>query len=369
MLPFLPIQYESAEYGFCPYNQKIYLLGKALAERGVDVHLYSYDDSHIPGAKLHVVGEHTHENFVHRSTRYTETTKKALPMWEAEILKHFETLSVSGDLNESSIIVSPYSISSLQKVVHFIQEKRLVDVEYPVSYLHSNSKHKIFESAPYKHFYMGLTHDIKKYSTEKSVFWRWRHLSPILDTEKFVVDSKATKDYILYMGRPIWEKGVELVAQLAENQLLQKHPKQFKFIFSGNNAMYEKKLSKLPNVEVFILPEQSLKRKLLRNAMALMSPTLYVEPFGTSHVEALLCGVPVISTDWGVYTETVEEGINGFRCQTWKAMIAALDKVEALDRSLICTKAHNKYGKQAVDSFDRYFKEMLEYKNTGWYAI
>ena len=47
--------------------------------------------------------------------------------------------------------------------------------------------------------------------------------------------------------------------------------------------------------------------KLLTHCTALIQPTQFLEPFGGSVVEALLCGVPVITSDWGAFPENVIE--------------------------------------------------------------
>lgn len=58
------------------------------------------------------------------------------------------------------------------------------------------------------------------------------------------------------------------------------------------------------------------RRDLLAHASFLVVPTLYVEPFGTVHAEALMSGVPVLASDWGVFTETVVNGVDGYRFRT-----------------------------------------------------
>jgi len=56
-------------------------------------------------------------------------------------------------------------------------------------------------------------------------------------------------------------------------------------------------------------------------------------------VEAQLCGTPVITTDWGGFTETVDEGVSGYRCRSLADFLAAWEKVGRLDRTVIRKRA------------------------------
>ena len=73
------------------------------------------------------------------------------------------------------------------------------------------------------------------------------------------------------------------------------------------------------------------RAELMAGAIALMCPTIYVEPFAQVHVEAQLCGAPVVSTDWGVYTETVEQGVSGYRCRTLGEFMWAAQELASWD--------------------------------------
>lgn len=49
------------------------------------------------------------------------------------------------------------------------------------------------------------------------------------------------------------------------------------------------------------------RRELFARASFLIMPTLYVEPFGNVHIEAMMSGLGVVVPDFGVFTETVPE--------------------------------------------------------------
>ena len=70
----------------------------------------------------------------------------------------------------------------------------------------------------------------------------------------------------------------------------------------------------------------------MKNAIATFVPSQYLEPFGGVHIESLLSGTPVITSDAGVFPETVQQGFNGFRCNTLGEYVEAGRLVNKLNR-------------------------------------
>lgn len=62
--------------------------------------------------------------------------------------------------------------------------------------------------------------------------------------------------------------------------------------------------------EFFLGPNQAQRKELLSKASVVIVPTLYIEPFGTVHVEALMSGKPVVAPNYGVFTETIPSRLN-----------------------------------------------------------
>src|SRR5690606_20768103 len=58
------------------------------------------------------------------------------------------------------------------------------------------------------------------------------------------------------------------------------------------------------------------RAELMGGARAVFVPTPYVEPFGGVSVEAMMCGTPVIATDFGAFAENVVDGVTGYRFRT-----------------------------------------------------
>lgn len=76
------------------------------------------------------------------------------------------------------------------------------------------------------------------------------------------------------------------------------------------------------------------KGPLLANAMALMFPVDWPEPFGLVMIEALACGTPVIARGRGSVPEVVRSGHTGFVCDSDEEMVDAVRQVTQLDRRL-----------------------------------
>lgn len=111
--------------------------------------------------------------------------------------------------------------------------------------------------------------------------------------------------------------------------------------------------------------------ELMSKATALFVPTKYLGPFEGVHAEAALCGTPVITTNFGVFTETVVNGQNGQRCDDFFDFINAVDWASSLStkhRMSIRLDAQDRYSMQEVAKlYDKYIKRIARLDGLGWY--
>jgi len=75
------------------------------------------------------------------------------------------------------------------------------------------------------------------------------------------------------------------------------------------------------------------KRELLGEAIALLNPIGWPEPFGMAMVEALACGTPVVGCPQGAAPEIVVDGVTGFLSDDDDDLAAALRTVHRIDRA------------------------------------
>lgn len=135
-----------------------------------------------------------------------------------------------------------------------------------------------------------------------------------IDTEAFTF-SPVPKEYLLFFGRIHPEKGTKEaieIAQLSGRQL----------IIAGlvqDRSYFTKEIEpRIDNDKVIYVgncgPQQ--RNELLGNALALLHPILFEEPFGLSVAEAMCCGTPVIAFNKGSMPELILDGRTGFLAHT-----------------------------------------------------
>lgn len=90
----------------------------------------------------------------------------------------------------------------------------------------------------------------------------------------------------------------------------------------------------------------------MSDAVALVNPILWTEPFGLSVLEAGFRCTPVVSFTQGAMPEVIEEGVTGFLVDGWRAMAEAIPKTATLSRERVHESAVARF---SVDCMvDRY---------------
>jgi glycosyltransferase involved in cell wall biosynthesis len=77
------------------------------------------------------------------------------------------------------------------------------------------------------------------------------------------------------------------------------------------------------------------KAAFLGDALALLFPIDWPEPFGLAMIEAMACGTPVVGFASGSVPEVVDDGVSGCVVRSVEEAVAAVGRVAALDRARV----------------------------------
>lgn len=103
-------------------------------------------------------------------------------------------------------------------------------------------------------------------------------------------------------------------------------------------------------------------------AAAVVAPSLYCEPFCLVPVEAQITGTPVITTDFGAFPETVEQGVTGYRCSSMAEFKHAVEDCSGLDRSTIRNRSIQRFATYNIaPKYDYYFNRLNALWSNGFY--
>src|SRR6185295_9062822 len=97
-------------------------------------------------------------------------------------------------------------------------------------------------------------------------------------------------------------------------------------------AVVKPLVKKSRNVEFVGEINEATKPDFLGNALALLFPIDWPEPFGLVMIEAMACGTPVIAFRRGSVPEIIEHGVSGFIVDDEAGAIDALKRIGELDR-------------------------------------
>jgi len=226
-------------------------------------------------------------------------------------------------------------------------------VESGIGYKYPLADYRVFESYAWMHTLMGRD------GLFEGGKWYWSVIPNAFDPEMFEY-RESPDGYFLYLGRLSPDKGVALAVDVARRA-----GRRLKLAGQGNPEQFVHNASHVEYVGVAGVEE---RKELLAGAAALLCPTYYVEPFGGVAVEAQLSGTPVITTDWGVFSETVIPNVTGFRCRTIDHFEYAATHIDQIDPA-DCRKWGMNYSLSSVAGmYEEYFQMLLNLCGEGFYT-
>jgi glycosyltransferase involved in cell wall biosynthesis len=157
-----------------------------------------------------------------------------------------------------------------------------------------------------------------------------------LPEDAYRASSWASGGNLLFLGRLSPEKRVDRAIEIAGRAGL---PLRIAAKVGEPDRPYFEEvvrpLLRAPHVEFLGEVDEEQKEVLLREAVALLFPIDWPEPFGLVLIEAMACGTPVIAFRHGSVPELVEDGATGAIVQTLDDAVGAVERVAQLDRRAI----------------------------------
>src|SRR5581483_3755029 len=141
--------------------------------------------------------------------------------------------------------------------------------------------------------------------------------------------------YLAFIGRISPEKRPDLAIAIARN--LGIPLKIAAKVDRVDQAYFENKIAPMIGDGVEFIGEinEQNKNGFLGEAMGLLFPIDWPEPFGLVMIEAMACGTPVLAFRCGSVPEIVDESVSGMIVDTVEEAIAAVPRLIAMDRRAV----------------------------------
>ena len=326
LIGFPHTRFDEDRYPTCAYTTKCVRLVEMLASVGRETTVYWGGDEAVSHCADHVSVLSNEEQ-----ERFYGTDPNA------------PVMSISWDRNEApwkmlnyrsiAALMARYQPGDTIMFLSGVNNEPIIDaipeamyVEPCVGYTGiSQRAYRCFESYAWMHHLYG------RYGIENG--WPGDTVIPNYCRPADFVQSES-KGYALYIGRLISRKGIEDAATIAAAAGLE-------LVVAGDGAATvedgrivatDGTVMEHPNMRYVGIVGREERKHLMAEAAVTLVPTRYIGPFETVHAESLMSGVHVVTTDWGVFTETVDPA---FRFRTVAQAVEAVDRaVEYRGRTL-----------------------------------
>jgi glycosyltransferase involved in cell wall biosynthesis len=347
----LPHTNTTDKFMSCAYTQKVRKFCKMMHDRGHTVYLYSGEKNDAPCHEhIPCVSESFRKRFVD-DTKYT-----SFPWGEGALWNTFNSsaaMEIAPRIHKNSKdFICSIGGRTQESIAR--QFPNNAAVEFGIGYSGTFANFRVWESYAWMHTVYG-----KQSAEPMKEFGKWYDavIPNYYDIEDFPFVEEPKANYFLYLGRMIDDKGVMIASDVCKHL-------GAKIIFAGGGNL-------VPDYGKHVgMVDKKMRGVLLANAKAVFAPSKYLEPFGGAAVEAQLCGTPVITSDWGGFTETVQPGVTGWRCRTMKEFVWAAQNLQDFDRGYIRNEAQARYGLNTVASqYEQFFERLLGLHGEGWTAL
>ncbi len=327
-----PVAWRTPPRHYGPWEQIASSVCEGMVKKGLDVTLFATLDS-VTGAKLEGICEKGYEEdksvdgLVHSVMHISNLMERAD---EFDLIhSHFDFLP----LTYSKLIKTP-----IVTTIHGFSSPKI----WPV--YEKYNRHAYYVSISYADRYEKLDYIANVYNG--------------IDVSKFSFNNDPG-DYLLFFGRFHPDKGPHDAINIAKKA-------GKRLIMAGiiqDEKYYEEKVKPYIDGEQIVFvgsagPEK--RNELIGNALALLHPIYFDEPFGLSVAEAMICGTPVIAYNRGSMPELIRHGETGFLVKNSDEAAGAVNAVSSIDRALCREHAvMNFSNERMVDGYIKVYQKIL----------
>jgi glycosyltransferase involved in cell wall biosynthesis len=278
--------------------------------------------------------------------QYAGFHNQAYPIWALANSRAVEQIGKRKQPKDFVLIIGG---TSQQPVAEGLPD--LMTVEYSIGYISCFSKYRVYESHVWRHHITGAQDS-----------WDGRFFDDVIPLFFDPAEhpfNPTPEPFALYVGRLTEKKGIEIACHAAKLAGI-----PLKVIGHGDTNLIRHGAGYVGAVSM------EERDKWMARASVLIAPTTYCEPFGSTVVEAQMSGTPCVTTNFGAFVETVEQGKTGYRCNYMGEFIQGIQKAPKLDRKYIHERAVRLYSIEAcAPLYQAYFERLLLlYDKTGWYS-
>jgi glycosyltransferase involved in cell wall biosynthesis len=168
-------------------------------------------------------------------------------------------------------------------------------------------------------------------------------------------NTKISAPYFLYIGRLTQEKGIEVLLNAFAGTEL-----RLKIVGSGPlEDLVGTFVKQNANISHLGQKSKAETSALLKNATALVFPSIWFETFGMVVIEAFSMGIPVIASDLGNISKMVTDGYNG---RTFTPGKATDLRTELFTYQYLTEEEKNEYSKNAQSTYNTLYTPQKNYK-------
>lgn len=326
-----PIAWQTPPLHYGPWENIVSLLAEGLADAGIETSVFASGDSAVANLKWVC------------PRAYEEDRSLDPKVWECLHIAHLCEQADKFDLIHNNYDFLPLSYSRLIKTpmlttIHGFSSPQIMPV------------YKAYDSTAH---YVSISHADRHPDLNYIA-----NIYHGLDLAQFNYRSQKGR-YLLYFGRIHHDKGTAEAVAIARQSRLP-------LLIAGiiqDQAYFEKYVAPfLRGDDIRYLGPIGAERRneLLGNALALLHPINFAEPFGLSVVEAQACGTPVIAFNKGSMPEVIVDGVTGFLTDD---IVSAVEKVECLaqiERAECRLWVEEKFSRQRmVEDYIKVYRQIL----------